>query len=187
MRISIPEIKEKIQIFVLYLKENWPEIKERVTGTNGIISSAVIFSLLFIILLILQSCTPKKGNILYGMCGEFLKMQVTFPLTITQREIEMYSNGVRIYFTHIDAFGGYQLEMTECIFRQDPQAGVQLDRVYFNYMKDITYRERVPGKGRLYQVQQKYIDIFNKSKSPAAIILNEPNLEIPEGAAVYYN
>ena len=187
MRVSIPEIKEKVQNLIQQFKENWPEIKEKATGTNGIITGAVIFSLLFIVLLIVQSCTPRKGNILYGMCGEFLTLQVPFPLTITQREIEMYSNGVRIYFTHVDAFGGYQLEMTECIFRQDPQAGVQLDRVYFNYMKDITYRERVPGKGRLYQVQQKHIDAFNKSKGPAAILLNEPNLEIPEGAAVFYN
>jgi hypothetical protein len=164
-------------------QENQPEKlswKKRLFGTEGLIGGVVVFILLFVVVMIFQSCTPKKGSILYGLCGTFLEQQVPFPMTLKHTSVEQYSKAIRIYFTHIDGFGGYQFEMTECTFRQDSKQGVQIDRVFFNYVKDVTDKERMAGKGRLYEVRQDVIDLFNKSQSPLSILSHDPDLTLPQ-------
>lgn len=180
---KIEALKEKL--FSSFSKDNLIKIFKRLNTTSGIISIAVTVLLLGLIFFIVQSCTPKKGTILYGICGSFLEQQLTFPETISHTWVEQYRKAVRIYYSHLDAFGEYQVEMIECAFVQDPQKGVQLESVFFNYVKEITSAERVPGKGRLYKVEQKHIDLFNRSMSPAAILKNNPNLELPPYWAVY--
>lgn len=175
-------LQQYLQIFkdkLPALKKIWPLIKKNFTGTQGIVLGTVIFSFLFLTVIIVQSCTPRKGTILYGMCGSFLEQQVIFPETIQHSTVEQYRKAVRIYFTHIDGFGEYQLEFIECSFFQDPAQGVQMESVYFDSVKDVTQKERAPGKGRLYKVEQKYIDLFNRSQSPKAIVYSNPNLELP--------
>ena len=178
-KINFKELKQK-------LKDNYPEIKKRATGTEGIVYGACLFAFVFLILIIVQSCTPRTGNILYGMCSQFLQLQVQFPETIQHKDIELYRRAARIYYTHIDGFGEYQLEMIECSFYQDDIKGVQLESVFFNKVKEVTSKTRAEGKGRLYPVEKKYIDSFNISRSPAAIMGAEPNLEIPEDATLSY-
>lgn len=171
--------KKKFQDFITKFKNNFPEIKKRALGTEGIIYGVVIFALLFVTVIIVQSFTPRKGDMLYGICDEFLKLQLPFPTTLQKTEVEFYSKARRIYYTHVDGYGAFQKEFIECSFRQDPEKGLQLDRVFFNYIKDVTDRKRTPGKGRLYEVKKEYIDLFNKSRSPAAIVLSDPDLIIP--------
>ena len=160
-------------------KLNISSLKETLGSTKAIVIGASGFALLFMVFIIVQSCTPKKGNILYGMCRSFLELQLPFPETITPKEVELYRKAVRINYTHLDGFGEYRLEMIECAFEQDPQRGVQLDNVLFNYVKPVTSKERIAGKGRLYKVKQEAIDLFNQSKSPAAI-LEDIDLSIPD-------
>ena len=152
-------------------------------STKGIAIGVGGFIVISLILMIISGATPAKGNILYGMCSKFLELQLPFPETIEQKEIELYRKAVRINYTHLDGFGEYRLEMIECAFTQDPEQGVQMKDAFFNYVKPITEKERVEGKGRFYRVKQEDIDLFNRSKSPAAI-LSDIDLSIPEGAII---
>ena len=160
-------------------KKEKASLKETLLGTKGIIWMSSVFGLFFLIVIFYQACAPRKGTILYGMCSAFLEQQVTFPGTLNYTAVEQYPKAVRIYFTYIDGFGQYQFELAECVFEQGEQ-GVMLDRVFFNYIKDITSKERVKGKGRLYEVEQKYIDLFNRSRSVQAIMSQDPDLALPE-------
>lgn len=155
------------------------KIKSYLSTTQGLITTTVVIMGVVLLLTIIQSCTPKKGTILYGLCGAFLEQQILFPETIKHTRVEQYRKAVRIYYTHIDGFGEYQLEMIECSFIQDPAKGVQLESVFIDSIKESTEKSRTPGKGRLYKVKQDYIDKFNNSLSPAAILKNNPNLILP--------
>ena len=159
--------------------EKKTDFKKKLLGTEGIIAGCVIFGLIFLVVIIVQSCTPRKGGVIYGMCGAFLEQQVTFPETISHTSVEQYPRAVRIYFTHIDGFGQYQFEMVECAFIQDAQKGIQLERAFFNYIKSITETERVAGKGRLYEVKQEHIELFNRSGSPETIRAYKPDVSLP--------
>jgi len=161
------------------------KIKENIFSTKTLIKAISVFVLLFIVMIIYQSCAPKKGNILYGICSAFLEMQLPFPETIKLKEIEFYRKGLRMHYTHLDGFGEYLLESIECSFEQDPQKGVQLESVFFNYVKESTHKERIQGKGRLYAVKQEEIDLFNNSLSPAAVLLDN-ELIIPKGTITRY-
>lgn len=156
------------------------KIKKQAFETQNIISGSIVLVLVFVIVMIVQSCTPQKGSLLYGICSGFLEQQVTFPKTLKHTSVEQYPKALRIYFTHIDAFGQYQFEMTECTFKQDPQKGVQLERVFFNQTKEITGSERVDGKGRLYEVTPEAIELFNRSKSANSIMSQNPDLTLPQ-------
>ncbi len=156
------------------------DLKKKLTSPKGIIGGTVTLFLIFGLILIVQSCTPKKGNLLYGICAGFLEQQIPFPKTLKHTSVEQYPKALRIYFTHIDAFGQYQFEMTECTFVQHPQNGVQLDRVFFNQIKDVTEKERVDGKGRLYEVKREVLELFNRSKSSKSIMSQNPNLNLPQ-------
>jgi len=132
-------------------------LKEKLGSTKTIVQGTIGVVVILIILMIFQSCAPRKANILYGMCRSFLELQVPFPETIEQKEIELYRTAVRMNYTHLDGFGEYRLEMIECSFEQHPQNGVQLNTVFFNYVKPSTSKERTAGKGRLYAVEQEHI------------------------------
>lgn len=178
-KIKKIDFKKKLQNFFTTFKKKWPEIKKRAMGTEGIVYGTVIFITMFLVVIIVQSCTPRKGDILYGICNEFLKLQIPFPTTLQKTEIEFYPKARRIYYTHVDGYGAFQMELIECTFYQDPVKGLQLDKVFFNYIKQSTNTKRTPGKGRLYEVKKEYIDLFNRSRSPAAIVKSEPDLVIP--------
>ena len=170
-------VREKIR----YLKDNWPEIKEWATSTEGIVVGSLGVIILFVVVSTIQSCTPRKGTILYGMCGAFLELQVPYPETIHHSSVEQYRKAVRIYYTHTDAFGQYMMRKIECAFIQDPVKGVQLESVILDHIDDITYNKPIVGKGKLYEVRPEYIDAFNESDSASAILLNEPRVILPTG------
>ncbi|MCI5060373.1 MAG: hypothetical protein MRY79_04795 [Alphaproteobacteria bacterium] len=172
--------KQIIQEKIKWVKDNWPEIKEWASSTEGIVVGALSVIVLFVIVSIVQSCTPRKGTILYGMCGAFLEQQVPYPETIQHSHVEQYRKAVRIYYTHTDSFGQYMMRKIECAFVQDPEKGVQLESVILDHIDHITHNKPIVGKGKLYQVRQEYVDKFNESKSPSAILLNEPNIILPE-------
>jgi hypothetical protein len=152
-------------------------LKSFATSTKGIIVIACTLIFLFGVYSIIQSLAPKRAPLLYAVCSGFLEQQVTFPKTLKHTAVEQYSKALRIYYTHIDAFGQYQFEMTECTFKQDPQKGFMLDRVFFNQVKEVTEKDRLAGKGRLYEVKKEFIDLFNTSKSASSIMSQNPDTE----------
>lgn len=171
------------------LKRNWPAIQKKATSTEGIKYGIGGLVFIFIFFVLVQSCTPRKGTLLYGICKSFLEQQIPYPHTIYYARVEQYRKALRIYYNHLDSFGQYQREMIECSFFQDPVKGVQVEAIYIDAIKPITKKERAPGKGRLYQVEKKYIDLFNNSLSPSAIMSQEPDLTLPapEWRAINYD
>jgi len=55
-----------------------------------------------------------------------------------------------------------------------------VESIYIDTVKEITAKERAAGKGRLYKVEQEYIDLFNNSLSPKAIMSQDPDLTLPK-------
>lgn len=180
--------KDYFHAFQSWFKQNWPVIKKKATSTEGIRYGVGGFILLFIIFSLFQSCAPRKGTLLYGICGAFLELHIPYPSSLYHARVEQYRKALRIYYNHTDSFGQYQREMIECAFIQDPEKGVQLETVFIDHIKPITKKERTVGKGRLYQVEQKYIDLFNLARSPAAIMSQDPDLSLPpqEWKAINY-
>jgi hypothetical protein len=160
------------------------DVKKLISSTKFLVWSVASFILLSILVMIVTSCTPPKGNILYGMCAKFLELQVEYPTSVQHKDIELYPKGTRIYYTHVDSYGDYRVEYIECTFEQDPVRGVQLEDVFFNYIKPATFKERLEDKGRIYQARPDVIQLFNQSNSAKAI-LEDIDLSIPEGANVY--
>jgi hypothetical protein len=171
-----------------WLKTNWPAIQKKATSTEGIKYGIGGLVVIFLLFMIVQSCTPRKGTLLYGICRSFLELHIPYPDTIYHARVEQYRKALRIYYNHLDSYGQYQREMIECSFVQDPVKGLQVEAIYIDSIKPITQKERAPGKGRLYQVEQEYIDRFNVSMSPSAIMSQDPDLElpVPEWRAIDY-
>lgn len=160
--------KEKISFFI-----------KKATTKKGMTVGGSIFGLFLFVLLIVKACEPAKGTILYGICGAFLEQQIPFPETIEHTYVEQYGWGVRIYYNHIDAFGQHLNEFLECSFDQQPESDLYLKAVIFSTIKEVTEKTPIKNKGRLYAVEQKYIDKFNKSNSIQIIMNQDIDLTLP--------
>ena len=119
-----------------------------------------IIVLLVLVLMLVISCQPKKGNIMYGICSVLSESLVTYPETITDTYVEQYPLGVRIYFTHTDAFGQYKMEILECSYTND-QRGLLMKNAFYN---------RQP-------IEQTRITEFNQTLP--AIVEADPDLTLP--------
>ena len=153
--------------------------KEFVTSPEGKITGGFIVFIVLITFMMMKACEPPKGSILYGICGAYLEQQIPFPETIKHKGLEQYQRGVRIYYTTIGTFGESKLETIECIFMSHPQRGLLMEKIIFNHVRDITKIKPIPGKGKLYEVEQEHIDHFNNSGSIPAIIAGQPDLTFP--------
>ncbi len=160
-------------------KEQLLAFKKWAFTKSGKITLGTTIGLLLLTLLIMKACEPKKGSILFGICSAFAEQNVAFPETMKNDYVEQYSSGVRVYYHHIDAFGQYKTEFVECTFEKHPQKGLMLKAAIYNTVKEITEKTPLKNKGRLYQVEQQYIDRFNASSSPFVVQQSEPDLTLP--------
>lgn len=118
--------------------------------------------LLLIILIAMFSCGPRKGTILYGICKTYLEQNVPYPETIVPTNVEQYPSATRIYYTSVDPFGQFKLEYIECVYSNDKDGMLQVDKVLFNRREEPADR----------------IKAFNVSLG--AIVAGEPDLTLPE-------
>jgi hypothetical protein len=162
-------------------------IKKNAFTKNGIITIAASCALLVIGFYILQTMAPRKGNILYGLCSVFLEQQMTFPNTIEHTYVERYPRGIRIYYKNMDAYGQQNFSYLECSFVQHPQAGVQLEHVIFKSpIKDITDKFFDAERNlSFYRVKKEKIDLFNRSRSPEAILSLDHEFVAPRPKAMF--
>jgi hypothetical protein len=160
-------------------KEKMMALKETLMTREGKIGLGATVGLLLLTLLVMKACEPRKGSILYGVCSAFLETQLLYPELLEQNYVEQYSSGVRIYYTQVDGFGQYLNEFIECTYAQNEQEGLFLAAVIFNTIKPKTKKTTIANKGRLYRVEQKHIDHFNKSGVIQAVIASEPDLTLP--------
>jgi len=117
--------------------------------------------LIIFLFLLLSSCQPEKGSIVFGVCSAFLELHTPYPHTLDYKEVEWSNWAVRIYFTSIDPFGSYRLEMLECGFAPDEKMGFRVARIE---------RNREP-------VDPKIIENFNKTLP--SIAAGDPYLVLP--------
>ncbi|NQZ13751.1 MAG: hypothetical protein HRT94_02850 [Alphaproteobacteria bacterium] len=169
------------------INEKIEQLKAFAATTNGLITLTVGFVVIVGCMFFIQSMMPKKGNIIYGLCGSFLEQQMTFPHTIEHTYVEMYRRAVRIYYKNFDAYGQQNFSYIECSFVQHPQKGVQMDNVIFKSpVKDITEKYYDDERKRsFYRVKLHKIDLFNTSGSPRAIMAGDPDLTLPEPKAMF--
>jgi|GEM_PF-861877 len=106
---------------------------------------------------------PFQGDMKFGICRVFLEQQLNFPDTLRLSTVQDFGESVRIWYSHIDAFGAYRLEPLECFFRADENYGAALEYV------TIGRREVDPDK----------VARFNKSIP--AIFAYPPDLTLPTG------
>ncbi len=115
--------------------------------------------LFVMVALIVYSCQPPKGSMMYGICSAFLEQIVDYPTSVQKLYVEQFPRAVRIYFNQTDAFGQFTQDMIECAV--DPNA-LKFTKVLYN---------RKP-------VDAKKIENFNRSIPVVAA--SDPDLTLPE-------
>lgn len=118
--------------------------------------------LLILIVLIMFSCGPRQGTMLYGICKTYLEQSTPYPETLVPTNVEQYATATRIYFTSIDPFGQYKLEYIECTYKADAQNNLVVDKILINRREEDAEK----------------VKLFNNSLS--AIVESEPDLSLPE-------
>ncbi len=80
---------------------------------------------------------PFKASAEYGICRSFLELFVPYPHTIYVSEIKPARDGaLRLWYTHIDAFGEYRMEEFQCKLVNNPETGalelseIKIHKVY---------------------------------------------------------
>jgi hypothetical protein len=150
--VSIDDLLEE-QVSTL-TDEDRKKIKQVLYGALGVI--------LLVIVLSIFSCQPKTGPMAYGICSTFLELTTPYPNTLNYTELEGSRTALRIYFTNIDPFGEYKLEMIECTFGPD-EAGTGMK------LTQVT-RNRRPVDSRL-------VSKFNETLP--IIMASDPYLVVP--------
>lgn len=169
-------------------KVTWQEhaiaFKNWLLTKSGKITAGTTIGLLLLTLLIMKACEPAKTTILYPICSAFAEQNIQFPETMRHNLVEEYSSlSLRIYYSHIDGFGQYLTEFVECSFGQNEQRGLFMKAAIYNTINGVTKKVPLKNKGRLYQVEQKHIDLFNQSTTPQIIRDMDPeklNFNYPE-------
>lgn len=106
---------------------------------------------------------PFKQGMTYGICKVFIQLYVPFPYTIHYSEVIDKGSSIRIWFSHMDAYGDYQLQRMDCFYEADPETG-------FAKMGRATIDRR--------EINPDIIRKFNKSLS--VIMAYPPDLIYPD-------
>ncbi len=88
-----------------------------------IIWSVVLSFVAFISYSVYWLFKPYMAYADYGICKTFVELNVSYPHTIEVNEMSYTRDGsMRMWYTHIDAFGEFRMEQFVCSFEYD-QAG----------------------------------------------------------------
>lgn len=116
----------------------------------------VLFSLIMYV-----GFQPLVGTPRYGVCRTFIELQLPYPETLQINVVEESALAVRVYFSHIDAFGSSRLNMIECEYKTDPRLGLVLSTVHLN-------RSQMP---------KEMVEMFNYTVP--YVLANPPDLRLP--------
>ena len=101
--------------------------------------------LLLFSLIIWWGLKAPKASAEYGICRTLLELQVPYPHTIYVSELKAQrTGGLKLWYTHIDAFGEYRLEDFICKLENNPETGaleiveIKMHKVYLD-PEQITY------------------------------------------------
>lgn len=106
---------------------------------------------------------PFQGTLAFGICKTFLELNVPYPETLHLSEaLTLRDGSIKLWYTHIDAFGEYRMEYFQCAYKADETTGATvLAQVKHN---------------RLEMAQEK-IDLFNLVIP--YLVSNPPDLTMP--------
>lgn len=131
--------------------------KKNVGRRNMILAGAA----LVVALIVWVGLQPIVGTPRYGVCRTFIELQLPYPETLQINVVEESALAVRVYFSHIDAFGSSRLNMIECEYKTDPRLGLVLSTVHLN-------RTQMP---------KEMVDMFNYTVP--YVLANPPDLRLP--------
>lgn len=68
---------------------------------------------------------PYQASAEFGICRTLLELVIPYPESLYVSEVDVLSEnrGLRIWYTHTDAFGEFRMERFICRLGQDPQTG----------------------------------------------------------------
>ena len=106
------------------LAEKLGEKKKRKKKKKNI--KIIIISIIVILTLgVKWLLKPFKESAEYGICRSFIELHVPYPHTIYVSEIKpTRDGGLKIWYTHIDAFGEYRLEDYQCKIATNEKTGM---------------------------------------------------------------
>ena len=91
---------------------------------------------------------PFKASAKYGICRSLLELYVPYPHTIYVSEIKPLRDGsLKLWYTHIDAFGEYRMEEFQCKISNNSETGaleiseIKMHKVYLEpeKVKHLSY------------------------------------------------
>jgi hypothetical protein len=84
--------------------------------------------------LIYLGLKPFEAGMGYAVCKVFVELNVRYPDTLYFSSVETFGSSIRVWYTHVDAFGEYKLESTQCFYKPDPENKVPFifERVAIN-------------------------------------------------------
>ncbi len=107
-----------------------------------------IIGLLLFGLMLLWGLVRPKASAEYGICRTLLELQVTYPHTIYVSWLKAQrTGGLKLWYTHTDAFGEYRLETFICKLENNPDTGaleiaeMKVHKVYLDpeQIKDLNH------------------------------------------------
>ena len=84
--------------------------------------------------LIYLGLKPFEAGMGYAVCKVFVELNMRYPDTLYFSSVETFGTSIRVWYTHVDAFGEYKLESTQCFYKPDPEGKVPFifDRIAIN-------------------------------------------------------
>lgn len=139
------------------LQEDLTRKRKKLIKLGSIAAGILFFGYVVYLLFV-----PYKGGMNFGVCRVFLERYITYPPTLKLNSFEEFSDSIRIWHMHVDAFGQDRMEPIQCWFRTDEQTGLLV-------LDKVTIKRR--------EIPQDYVEEFNKSIP--TIYAHPPDLTLP--------
>jgi len=99
--------------------------KKKIQRKKNIKRGLIIFFVSFFGYAIWFLIKPYKASAEYGICRTFLELSIPYPSSLYVSEVTDLSEnrGLRIWYTHTDAFGEFRMEKFLCRLAQDTNTG----------------------------------------------------------------
>ena len=106
---------------------------------------------------------PYQARMAYGICQVYIELSIRYPDTLYFSAVEDFPSSVRVWYAHVDSFGEYKYESTQCFFKADPSGASPL------LVEKIVTNRR--------EVDPEIVNDFNRSMP--VVIANMPDLTYP--------
>lgn len=115
---------------------------------------AILSGVLFFCYIVYWGLAPFQGTVGFAVCKTFLELNLSYPSTLRISEVNYLRDGsIRLWFTHIDAFGSYRMEPFQCFYKPDEATGAILlekikigtaDKVFIDPVVVESYNKYLP-------------------------------------------